>query len=70
MQKKVAFQNEIQIDSVSINPFQFQISDKNFKTIDTTQYTVDFGKSILKFKANTTVKTDSIIINYKNILIF
>ncbi len=64
VQKKVAFQQTIQIDSVSINPFQFQVSDKNFKTIDTVNYTVDFGKSILKFKENTTIKTDTLVINY------
>ena len=64
VQKKIAFNKTIQIDSVSINPFQFQVSDKNFKTIDSSQYIVDFGKGILMFKDSTEIKTDTIVVNY------
>ena len=64
VQKKIAFNSTIQIDSVSINPFQFQVFDKNLKTIDSSQYTVDFGKGILFFKESSTIKTDTLVINY------
>jgi hypothetical protein len=60
--KKVAINESILIDSVSINSNYFSIKTKDNTVIDTTLYTVDFGKAILRFIKP--VETDSIIINY------
>ena len=64
IQKKVHVKNSIFIDSVSITPFQFKLFDKNLKQIDTTYYTVDYGKSILQIKNTDSIATDSIYIHY------
>ena len=60
--KKVAINEYILIDSVSINSNYFSIKTKDNTVIDTTFYTVDFGKAILRFIKP--IETDSIIINY------
>ncbi len=60
--KKVAVNDTIIIDSVSINSNFFSIKTKNNAYLDTSFYTVDFPKAILTFKKP--VETDSIIINY------
>ncbi|NQY27923.1 MAG: hypothetical protein HRT69_00455 [Flavobacteriaceae bacterium] len=64
IQKKVHVKDSILIDSVSITPFQFKLFDKNLKQIDTTYYTVDYGKSILQIKNTDSIATDSIYIHY------
>ncbi|MFD1062892.1 hypothetical protein ACFQ1Q_06505 [Winogradskyella litorisediminis] len=60
--KKLAINDSIKIDSVSINPSFFKVKTKDGKLIDSTKYAIDFSKSILKFKSN--IETDSIIIDY------
>ncbi|WP_445737099.1 hypothetical protein [Mariniflexile sp.] len=60
--KKVAVNDSIVIDSVSINSNHFSIKTKANTVIDTSFYTVDFGKAILIFIKP--IETDSIIINY------
>ena len=62
--KTVATNKSIQIDSVSINTNGFKIETTTGATIDSSYYTVDFGKSILTLIKPIT--TDSIIINYQN----
>ncbi len=62
IQKKVAVTDSIQIDSVSINPSRFIVRTKDNKILDSTLYTVDFAKAILRFKQPT--KIDTIQINY------
>ncbi|GAA4965984.1 hypothetical protein [Algibacter aquimarinus] len=59
---KVAVNDTILIDSVSINSSWFSIKKKNNITIDSTFYKVDFGKALLTFKKP--IETDSVIINY------
>lgn len=39
--------DSIQIDSVSINPFHFKVLTSDRIAIDSTQYTIDFSKSLL-----------------------
>ena len=39
--------DSVQIDSVSINPFHFKILDSNKTIIDSTNYSIDFSKSLL-----------------------
>ena len=60
--KKVAVNDTIAIDSVSINPHFFSIKTKDGLYIDASHYSVDFPKAILKL--NIPIETDSIIINY------
>ncbi len=60
--KTVAFEKEIKIDSVSINPIYFLLRYKNNTTIDTSFYDVDFQKAILTFRKP--LVTDSVVINY------
>ncbi len=60
--KKVAVNDTIMIDSVSINSNFFSIKTKDNLYLDTSFYTVDFPKAALTFKKP--VETDSIIINY------
>lgn len=60
--KKVAVRDSISIDSVSINPSRFQVKTKDNKIVDSTLYSVDFAKAILRFKQPT--KIDTIQIEY------
>ncbi|MDO6595568.1 hypothetical protein Q4512_01505 [Oceanihabitans sp. 2_MG-2023] len=60
--KTVLVQDSIAIDSVSINSSYFQIKRKDNSIIDSTYYSVDFKKAILRFKKP--IQTDSIQINY------
>ena len=64
VQKKIRVSDSILVDSVSITPFQFKVLDKNLKPIDSTHYTIDFGKSVLRFKDKSEILTDSIYIHY------
>tara|TARA_R110000868_G_scaffold173572_2_gene409751 strand:- start:1511 stop:4933 length:3423 start_codon:yes stop_codon:yes gene_type:complete len=59
---KVAVKDTVRIDSVSINSSWFSIRKKDNTIIDSTFYTIDFGKALLTFKKP--IKTDSILINY------
>jgi hypothetical protein len=60
--KRLAVKDSIQIDSVSINPSKFVLKTKGGKTIDSTLYTVDFAKAILRFKQP--IAIDTIEIEY------
>ncbi|MBT8270031.1 MAG: hypothetical protein KJN59_12485, partial [Bacteroidia bacterium] len=59
---RVAVNDSIQIDSVSINPGRFQLRDISGFVIDSSKYTVDFKKSILIFRELPV--SDSLIIDY------
>lgn len=46
--KKITVQNDsIQLDSVSINPYKFKVFTADKTQIDSTEYSIDFGKSLL-----------------------
>ena len=60
--KKVAVKDSIQIDSVSINPSSFSISNLNNEPISPSLYTIDFENALLRFQK--TVNTDSIKVAY------
>ena len=64
VQKKIALNDSIVIDTVSITPFQFRVLNKQLKPIDTTHYTVDYGKSILRFHSASAIETDSVYVQY------
>jgi len=60
--KIFAVRDSIQVDTVSINPSWFIIKTNGGKTIDTSFYSIDYSKAILKLKKQ--VETDSIKVNY------
>ena len=60
--KRVAVKDSILIDSVSINPSKFLIKTKNNIVLDSTLYTVDFAKALLRF--NQPIDVDTIQIEY------
>ena len=60
--KKVAVKDSIKIDSISINPSKFVIKTNDNKVLDSTLYTIDFSKAILRFKQP--IETDTIQIEY------
>ncbi|MGK0233011.1 MAG: hypothetical protein ACI9EK_000332 [Psychroserpens sp.] len=62
--KNVAVKDTIVIDSVSIQPSQFQIKDNKGTVIDSTKYRVDFKKGIVILSEKTRTRHDSITINY------
>jgi len=63
--KKVAVRDSIVLDSVSINPANFKITTKDGTRIDSTQYSIDFGKSILSLKAKKNSSLDSVVVQYQ-----
>lgn len=60
--KRMAVRDSILIDSVSINPSRFVVKTKNNKILDSTLYTIDFSKALLKFKQS--IDLDSIEVEY------
>lgn len=60
--KKMAVKDSIKIDTVSINPNAFVLKTKNNTVIDSSLYTVDFVRSILRFKKP--IDTDTILVAY------
>lgn len=62
--KKVAVQDTIKIDSVSINSARFQILDRAGNLIDSLDYQIDFKNSILILSEKAKGMHDSINITY------
>ena len=60
--KKVAVKDSILVDSVSINSSKFLIRKMDQTVIDSSFYTIDFGKALLTFKRP--IEMDSITIEY------
>jgi len=60
--KKVAVKDSIIIDSVSINPSKFVVKRKDNTVLDSTLYTIDFAKALLRFKQP--IDLDTIKIEY------
>ncbi|MDY2585910.1 hypothetical protein [Winogradskyella aquimaris] len=60
--KRIAVKDSMLIDSVSINPSKFIVKTKTGSIIDTSLYSIDYSKAILKFKQPMTL--DSIDIEY------
>ena len=61
--KKIATNKTIVLDSLSINPSYFKITDSNGVSVDTDSYFIDFKKAVLNFK-NMLPQTDSIEVTY------
>ena len=60
--KKLAVSGILQIDSVSINPSNFSISNLKNEVISPSSYTIDFENALLTFP--NTLETDSIVVTY------
>ena len=63
--KKLKLQDSVQIDSVSINPFKFEVLNKQQQPIDTSFYRVDFRLARIYFTPDYQKNNDSIYISYK-----
>ena len=61
-EKRIAVQDSILIDSVSLNPSKFSISNLKNERIPPSSYTIDFENALLTF--HTSVDTDSIKVTY------
>ncbi|WP_375239368.1 hypothetical protein [Aurantibacter sp.] len=61
--KKMAVSDSITIEPFSITPYRFKITTKSGKTIDSTNYSINFSTATLKFK--NTIDSDSIIVSYR-----
>ena len=67
--KRMAVKDSILIDSVSINPSKFVIKTKDNTILDSTVYTIDFAKALLRFKQPTNLDTIQIeYLRYPNFL--
>ena len=67
--KRIAVKDSIKIDSVSINPSRFIVKYKDGSLLDSTSYTIDFAKAILRFKQPISVDTIQIeYLRYPNFL--
>ena len=60
--KKVAVNDSIVVDSVSINSSRFLVKLNDETKLDSSYYSIDFSKAILSFKR--TVDADSVIVEY------
>ncbi|WP_299524958.1 hypothetical protein [Winogradskyella sp.] len=60
--KRFAVKDSIQIDSVSINSSKFVVKTKGGEIVDSTLYTIDFAKAVLKFKQP--IELDTVQIEY------
>jgi hypothetical protein len=60
--KRVAVKDTVLIDSVSINPSRFLLTNRSGIAIDSSLYTVDFAKSIIVFRGS--LVEDSVDVAY------
>ncbi|AWI24900.1 hypothetical protein [Flavobacterium pallidum] len=63
-QKIVATRDTIRLDSVSINPSFFKLSDRNGNPVDSLSYQINFAKGTLVFHENAAVLNDSVSIRF------
>ena len=49
---RVAIEEKIVIDSVSINPYFFQVLKLNNDIVHDSMYTIDFESAVVRFKSN------------------
>ena len=66
--KILAVKDTVQIDTVSLNPSKFSISNLKNERIPSSKYTIDFQNALLTFKTPITV--DSIRVNYLKYPVF
>jgi hypothetical protein len=62
--KKIAVMDSVNIDSVSLNPSRFSVSDKKGQTIDSTNYRVDFETGLILFSESFRRENDSVTVEY------
>lgn len=62
--KIIAKKDTVFIDSVSINPAYFKLTDTSGKALDSSLYSVDFGRAFLVVKNNV---NDTLTVHYKRL---
>ena len=62
--KKIAVVDTLVLDTVSINPYRFQIKDFTGKKLDTLDYKVDFKNGTVVFSKKIQQTKDSLVIDY------
>jgi hypothetical protein len=62
--KRIAVLDTVVLDSLSINPLNFEIKDKDGTPIPEENYSVDFKKGIVVFSEEILKSKDSLTINY------
>jgi len=68
--KKVAVQDTVLVDSLSINPSHFSILDKNGATLPSSSYSVDFVNGSVTFSEELQQQLDSVTVNYLRYPVF
>tara|TARA_R110002020_G_scaffold259768_3_gene473864 strand:- start:9417 stop:12839 length:3423 start_codon:yes stop_codon:yes gene_type:complete len=63
--KKFALRDTIVLDSVSINSSFFQVFLKNGQQLDSTAYSIDYGKAVFSFRESDTSPPDTLIFKYR-----
>ena len=54
----------VQIDTLSITPFNFKVLSSTSNQIDTSTYTINFTKALLVFNSKNELKHDEVIVQY------
>lgn len=62
--KRIAVRDSVLLDSVSINPSLFKVSTLQGVTVDSTDYTIDYAKSVLTLTSKIDILPDSLLITY------
>ena len=65
----IVLNKEVIIENVSISPYYLKLINSHKKTIDSTNYTVDFSKARILFKDNS-FNNQKIIVKYKSLPFF
>lgn len=63
--KRLAIQDTIVLDSVSINNSFFSVYLKNGAPLDSSTYIIDYGKAIFSFKKDLQAEEDTLIFKYR-----
>ena len=63
--KRLVVSDSIQIDSVSINPSFFEVRFTNGNVLDSTQYQIDYGRSVFRFRESVAPIADTLIFKYR-----
>ena len=63
--KKVAVRDSIILDSTAIIPETFTLQSLNNQAIDSSRYSIDFGKALLKIDPSLKASLDTLVISYQ-----
>ena len=63
--KKVAVRDSIILDSTAIIPETFTLQSLNNQAIDSSRYSIDFGKALLKIDPSLKASLDTLVVSYQ-----